>query len=304
VLMRLGSLMAQVEGADDLFPAGDHRLSSFIADIATDCSPDVVVWIDVCDKPTHEFASGLPVGWEALTHPDRIEITNSDWTGSFDLARRSVNASLHGPWLGALDALLKTVVQVFALVCGKGLVLHASSVDRGHLGYVFIGESGAGKSTVARLTQLAGEGQILSDEMTFVGFGPRHGRPFVATLPFGQKYSVRVESRRSPLAAVLALRHSDRAIVAPMTRAQQVSAVVKVSAIGVPAPSLRALILDAAIRLVEEVPVKALEFRPSPEFWQRIDADGIGPERAGSASSGTVGAGGPPASPKGDETCS
>lgn len=276
MLMRVGSLVAQVDGAGDLFPAGDARSSTFIADVETGCGADVVVRVDVCDKPTHEFASGLLVGWQALTHPDRIEITNSDWTGSFDLARRSVRASLHGPWRGALDALLKTVAQVFALVCGKGLVLHASSVERGHVAYVFIGKSGAGKSTVARLTRTAGEGEILSDELTFVGLGSAHERPIVATLPFGQKHSVRVESRRSPIAGVFTLRQSERVSLLPMTRAQQVAAVVKVSAIGIREPSLHALALDAAIRLVEEVPVKALEFRHSPEFWTVLEADAIG----------------------------
>jgi len=302
VLMRLGSLVAQVDGAGDLFPAGDARLSTFIADVETGCSADVVVRIDVCDKPTHEFASGLLVGWQALTHPDRIEITNSDWTGSFDLARRSVSASLHGPWRGALDALLKTVVQVFALVCGKGLVLHASSVERGHAAYVFIGRSGAGKSTVAGLTRSAGEGEILSDELTFVGFGPQRGRPFIATLPFGQKHSVRVESRRTPVGGLFALRRSDQANVVPMTRAQQVSAVVRASAIGVRDASLTTLALDAATRLVEGVPVKVLEFRRSPEFWRVIEADAIGRGQAGCASSARVGAGGPMAL-KEDETC-
>lgn len=304
MLIRLGTLLAQVDGASGVYPVDDPRLLTFLSGAERSAVCDVRVEVEVCRDGTREFASGILETWRASTQPGCFEVTNSDWTATFDTPRRQVKASLHGPWRGALDSLLKTVVQVYALVCGKGLVLHASSVERGQMGYVFVGASGAGKSTVAVLSRSAGMGELLSEEMTFLGLGAKGERPCVATLPFPQKNLVRVESRRCPIAGVYALEQSHEVSVVQMSRADQVASVAKATSIGIREASLMDLALDAAGRLVDEIHVDRLRFRRSPEFWQAIAGDATHVGQAACASSGGARSGGPAASLREEENCS
>lgn len=46
-----------------------------------------------------------------------------------------------------LQIILRNICQ--SEIAGEGVILHASSVVRGNEGYIFLGESGAGKSTIA-----------------------------------------------------------------------------------------------------------------------------------------------------------
>jgi len=76
------------------------------------------------------------------------------------------------PWEYPLSELL----MVFLLARGRGVLLHASALSQANGMYDFVGESGAGKSTMTRLW--AGSGvHFLSDDRTIVR---RHGTSYWA----------------------------------------------------------------------------------------------------------------------------
>lgn len=83
--------------------------------------------------------------------------------------------------LAAVDVLLRCELTVRALSLG-GVALHASSILLNNGVHVFVGKSGAGKSTVAARLREEG-GTVLSDEFTVVtqpspGRFVAHGTPF------------------------------------------------------------------------------------------------------------------------------
>lgn len=64
----------------------------------------------------------------------------------------------------ALDSLLRMFLS-WALLPEDGFLLHAASVVQDGKGYVFVGRSGAGKSTVASLSP---KGNVLTDEISLI----------------------------------------------------------------------------------------------------------------------------------------
>lgn len=82
----------------------------------------------------------------------------------------------------AAESALRVAYQV-SIARQGGLLLHASSVSFGERAIVAVGQSTAGKSTLARLCREAG-GELLSDEMTALfPDGTVYGTPFRSSDP-------------------------------------------------------------------------------------------------------------------------
>jgi hypothetical protein len=136
-----------------------------------------------------------------------VRIRSTEWNAVIDLVERRVDAHLEGRWTGAVASLLKTVLQVFVLESGIGMVLHASAVVTSARAIVFFGHSEAGKSTAASLACEAGA-ESLSDEAVLVALDEKRGETTVHTLPFYERGCRGVRPPRgAPLSLLLGLRH-------------------------------------------------------------------------------------------------
>lgn len=89
-------------------------------------------------------------------------------------------------YLSSLDFItdLKLLVSLAVLEQG-GVLLHSSAIVHNRSGYVFIGKSGAGKSTVAGMLTEDPAVDILNDEFNILYCKNR--QPFVCSTPFGVK---------------------------------------------------------------------------------------------------------------------
>ena len=124
---------------------------------------------------------------------------------------------------GIFENFLRVLVAYRLLDLG-GVVLHSAGVVRDGAAFLFLGRSGAGKTTVARLSQAQGA-EVLSDDLNALCAGAAAGTAgtgcAVLKLPFtgdlGERRAVRPAV---PLGALLRLVQATADALAPLSRAE------------------------------------------------------------------------------------
>lgn len=193
--------------------------------------------------------------------------------GWIDLANRMAVVSISSDAY-ALHALHRLLVYVCMQVLPQeraALLLHASGVIRRGAGHVFVGPSGAGKTTIAHLA--AGYGQVLCDENVVVRIGS--DGPEVLGTPFWgsgtpTNVSTRVESA-APLRAIYILAHTVDFQLTRLTAGHAVLALLESERVPLERPDTAATWLAVAERLVSKAPVYGLGFRPTTQLWSFLD---------------------------------
>jgi hypothetical protein len=151
------------------------------------------------------------------------------------------------------------------------ILLHSSGVIHGGGGFLFTGRSGAGKSTVARLSP--GD-TVLNDEICLVRLDGAVAR--AESTPFNGFFHGKREGS-APLRCVCVLAHAPSHEVSPLRAAEAVACILPqiVPPIGLDECVTRgtvARMLDMAESLVRGVSVLRLGFRRDAGFWKLIDA--------------------------------
>lgn len=203
---------------------------------------------------SHDFIGVIQL--DAGGRPSRCAIFSSDEPGL-----------LEG---GSLENLLRVVMSYSALALG-GLLLHSAAVLRGPRAFVFVGSSGAGKSTVSRLSAEIGLG-VLSDDINLLLPDPDGGDSFaIEQVPFaGDFRDAPTVHGRHEVAAILALRHADRHRVEPISPARG-SALLAAHAPFVNSDAQRSeALLATAASLVGRLPTNRLDFLPDAGFWDLL----------------------------------
>ncbi len=153
---------------------------------------------------------------------------------------------------------------------GNTFLLHSAGVIHGDGGYVFTGSSGAGKSTIARMSS---QDKVLNDEICHIRLQRRGA--VVSSTPFNGFFKLKTDGS-APLKSVLVLSHSRSHSIRPM---QDSEIAVRVLPQVVPPIGLHEKItrdtlqqmLDLLADLRRRVPIMALAFRRDPGFWQQIE---------------------------------
>lgn len=148
-----------------------------------------------------------------------------------------------------------------------GLLLHASGVIRNGRGYVFFGRSGAGKTTIARLSQPCA---VLSDDLVLVR--PCAGQWWVCGVPFrGELVEEPRTNAAAPLAGVYALRqgkaHALSGLPPALAAAQLAACVPFVMA----DPHAAKLAIAHAAALATAADAQTLTFARDPGFWSLLE---------------------------------
>lgn len=175
-------------------------------------------------------------------------------------------------WMGLrvpMEIFLRVYCAWRAIETG-GFLLHAASIVRDGRAYVFFGHSGAGKTTVSRMSRDAEF--ILSDDITLItreADGYRaHSVPFRAL----EKGRVVSQRRTYPVAGLYRLVQARHNRVEPLPRAQAVAAVLSC----LPFVTDRLLPQDPPQmmtllgRALRDLPVFRLEFTRTAEFWEPV----------------------------------
>lgn len=164
-----------------------------------------------------------------------------------------------------LENFLRAMTASFVLEAG-GLLLHAATVVRAGRAYVFFGPSGAGKTTVTRLSS---RDTVLSDDMTLVLPGP--GGFEAVGIPFGMAHHHVPDTREAfPIAGL------HRLVQSPAVERTALSGAAALAELTTCLPYVcedreeASRSLDIAGRLLSRVPAWRLFFRKDDSFWNVI----------------------------------
>lgn len=173
---------------------------------------------------------------------------------------------------GALDRALAYICMQALPREHDGLLLHAAGIAIDGAGHVFTGPSGAGKSTVARLA--AGRGEVLGDENVVLRLGS--AGPELFSTPFWGHSTppamIRRINRRIPLTAVYLLVQAPDFALSRLTTPAAVMALLTTEKVATERTESADAWLAAAERLIAQVPIYQLAFRPTVELWDFLGA--------------------------------
>jgi hypothetical protein len=187
----------------------------------------------------------------------RPRLTLALWTDSVDPARLP----------GTVENVLRVAVA-HRLAEEGGALLHAAAVAGAGGAAAFLGRSGAGKTTLARLCLEEGL-TVLGDDLVAVVW--RDGAPWLQPLPFGG--DLRPEPplpAAAPLAGLYRLAHGQDHAVADLGHGQALATLLACSPYVNRDPLAADRLLEGLARLLESVPVRLLTFARRPGVWTAL----------------------------------
>ncbi|MEA2162304.1 MAG: hypothetical protein QOK37_431 [Thermoanaerobaculia bacterium] len=178
----------------------------------------------------------------------------------FSQARILVRSQVFIEGMHALDYPLDEVMVSHLLGRSRGVELHSCGIiDRDGRGHLFAGQSGAGKSTTARVWLADGDYQIVSDDRVIVRFTDGEWRMFGTPWHGEAKLSAQASA---PLAAIYLLTQARQTELIALPPAQAAAALFSCAFPPFYHAGAVAFTLACLERLVQEIPVRRLRFMP------------------------------------------
>jgi hypothetical protein len=154
----------------------------------------------------------------------------------------------------------------------NGLCLHAAAVSRNGKGFLFLGEGGAGKSTVSRMSTDIGI-PVLAEDRIFLSYQESHY--FLAPGPHPDTDYINTPDLRPSLDGIFVLVKDKEDYLIPLSQAETAkymfAAFLQNSASGFIPPEEMALAFATISEVGRRVPAYFMHFRKSPDFWKVIN---------------------------------
>ncbi|MBN1696491.1 MAG: hypothetical protein JW881_03155 [Spirochaetales bacterium] len=207
---------------------------------------------------------------------NHFTITGHSASGFFDAATGKGKINVHYALTSSLRTRLfeQLMYQAFysavKRTAGHNLLIHSCGVIRDDRGYLFVGKSESGKTTIAGLSKTY---SVLNDEITMIDLDGKI--PVLHSTPFNGYFTSKVEGK-APLSSLFILRQSHKHAVTEIRKSTAVKTIFHEI---VPITGLEDEItgethermLDDASEIAEKTPVYILEFRKDAGFWAEID---------------------------------
>ena len=162
----------------------------------------------------------------------------------------------------ALDSLLRVFLS-WALLPQDGFLLHAASVVRDGKAYVFVGRSGAGKSTVASLSP---QGSVLTDEISLIKRVNGEWRAFGT--PFWGEFRADGINTSAPLAGIFRLIQSSDNCVEPVRASELLKSLLPCVLFFSSEAADHRRLLKILAAASAEIPGYCLQFQKNRSFWE------------------------------------
>jgi hypothetical protein len=185
--------------------------------------------------------------------------------GEFDLrsGKGKLSCSL-GP--SGINSFLRFVYSLI-LVKEPGFLVHASSLIRNDMGYIFPGKSGAGKTTI---TQLSPDTTLLSDDISLIKIV--NGVPVAFGTPFWGALAVGGENVSTTITGIYFPMKDNKNYVQKLSPRQALERLLPNVVFFARDSEFSKQLFNLCYELVTKVPAYELHFLPEPLFWRCIHA--------------------------------
>jgi hypothetical protein len=165
----------------------------------------------------------------------------------------------------ATDSVLR-VVHTLLLAAEGGFLVHSASALRNGRAFLFVGRSGAGKTTLSRLAPP--DVTLLSDEISYV----RHQEEgyYAFGTPFTGELARAGRNVAAPIAALYVLAHGTTNSIEPIGQAEAARTLLENILFFAQDAQLVNLVFDSACEFVRRLPAYQLTFTPEPGVWELI----------------------------------
>lgn len=168
----------------------------------------------------------------------------------------------------AKDLIFLTAVALSSLLLLKKdiIMIHASSIRKKNLAYVFCGPSGSGKSTIVKLAK---NNTPSSDDITVIK--KEGNKYFVYPSPFDKLRVGNLGKQKALLAKIFVLHQSDWTAIKPINSVKMIQLLMKYNMLGYInyLPEKNDL-YKLTVKLVTSVPVQYLYFTKSRDFLKML----------------------------------
>ena len=162
----------------------------------------------------------------------------------------------------SFDQALGEILTVHLLARGRGVLLHSFGVIDGQTGRLFVGVSGDGKSTSARLWEKEESVCILSDDRIIVR--KHQGRFWMYGTPWHGEAGL-ASNQSAPIEQIFILKHASQNQVLPLSPADATARLLVRSFPTFWDPAGMDFTLSFLAELSQTIPCYELGFRPEPE---------------------------------------
>jgi hypothetical protein len=167
-----------------------------------------------------------------------------------------------------LEYPLDELLMIHRLACGEGVETHAVGiVDNAGRGHLFLGHSGAGKSTTARLWKSESGAHILSDDRIIVRL--RDGRVWMYGTPWHGDAGIASPSC-APLSRIYLLEHSSRTELVGLSPGRAAAELLARSFVPHHSPEGLQFTLRFLDRVAREIPCSIFRFLPDKSAVEAI----------------------------------
>lgn len=166
----------------------------------------------------------------------------------------------------ALDSLLRMFLT-WALLPEDGFLLHAASIVRNGKAFVFVGRSGAGKSTVASLSP---RGSVLTDEISLIKHVDGEWHAFGT--PFWGEFRAEGANISAPLGGIFRLVQSPENRIEPLRPGELLKSLLPCVLFFSSVLGDHHRLLQILASTSQEIPGYNLKFQRDPSFWEVLPA--------------------------------
>jgi hypothetical protein len=221
-------------------------------------SPDLSIHI--------EEGYGVPfVDYQVQISPDSNKITyrRADYLIEVDQHYTTARILVYNDF--ALKHAMTNLYSAFIVHHGWGLLIHSSCVDHQRKAFLFAGQSGAGKSTVAKLSSPR---SILSDEATLIKI--LENDIWVFDSPFRSELTMPYDYHSCQLAGIHLLIQSTENKTNTVSKSEALVKIMDKVFFWHHDHRETAKVLSMCRQLVDHIPVYNLYFQKNDTFWEMI----------------------------------